>query len=420
MVKKFIKPVMIFFSAVLLIISTVTYLSNRPISAADSGFTIERDHVKEMKINTAHAIAEWKSSGPILVSFPGGSFEVPRSQFEFDIEQSYQALENAIHTPWFAFWERNDQVTFPLTAELDDTYLADYSEMINVEQTKEQLLMLAERLVYQDLNQDAPEQTAASQPITVQLSSVQAKAAADLLSSLVIDADSQFSFNSMIADDTEAGLVAASALYQLFLQSDAKIIERHAALQPPSYTKPGFEASVSLKENKDLKIYNPTDFSMTIESRSAGDQLSVALITAKQPTYILERVQSDIVKPRTIKRYSNLLEPGEELQLQKGSDGYQVEVYRVELASSEVVEEDSRVTKQFYAPVPTIIEVSSVAPAQSAEPAVNETEDQTDITNEESNQDQNNGNDNGEAGEQPDSKNNGQPTVKKPEENNPK
>ncbi|WP_404404139.1 VanW family protein [Jeotgalibacillus malaysiensis] len=428
MSSKIVKSLMIMIPVVLLFFGSIITFTDRS-AATDKGFTIERDDLKEMKLETANAIAEWKSGDPITVSYPDGTFDIPRTYFDFDLEQSYQSLEEALHTPWFAFWERNELITFSLTADLDEEYLASYADVLDTENTKQNLIILAERLVYDDVNTASPEQSGLHDPVMVQMTTGYAAEAADLLSSFVIDANSEFSFNNMFFNDNEEGLIAVSALYQLFLQTDTVITERHAAMRPPDYTRTGFEAFVSLKDSKDFKVFNQSDFQINIEASAAGNELSVTLTSANKERYGVERVQSNIVKPRTIRRYSNLLAPGEELRIQEGSDGFQVEIYQTQLSASGEVTEDLLVTRDFYPPVPAIIEVSSLAPVQSESSGANVQDDTEAVESDDDNSEETttvneDTNENVEASSdqtnQPDVKQKLQNSIERKEENNPK
>ncbi|AJD91670.1 hypothetical protein JMA_23530 [Jeotgalibacillus malaysiensis] len=376
MKSKVVKIVLLLIPVLLLSFGSILYFSESS-AASDKGFTIERMDLREMKLQTAGAIAEWKNRGTITVSYPEGTLEIPRTYFDFDLVQSYKSLEEALQTPWFAFWERNELVTFSLSADLDEDYLAPYSDVINTEMTRKKLIMLAERLVYEDLNTASSKQSGLNEPLEIQMTTGYASKAADLISSVSIPAQSDFSFNETYFNDSEEGLIAASALYQLFLQTGAVISERHAGIRPPDYTKPGLEAAISLEENKDLKIFNQSDFQMMIKASSAGNQLTVTLTTADPERYSIELVQSNLVEPRTIKRFSNLLESGEEQQIQKGEEGFQVQVYQTKLQPSDEVMEDVPFTRDFYAPVPAIIEVSSIAPAVNQPSAASGPQDQT-------------------------------------------
>ncbi|WP_227396727.1 VanW family protein [Jeotgalibacillus aurantiacus] len=340
--------------------------------ATISSFSLTKGSYDEMKDNLTNQIADWKNSGDITVTYENGSFAVPRSSFEFNLSESFQTMKNSSETPWYAFWDRNDDVTFPLTVELGDLQaLQEYDQVIDVDVTAGILKEHASRLSYENI-------TAVSADDANQLGVISffsfntpdARKVADIIQSFEISGKTTFSFNETFSSADDQSLqVAASSLYQAFLMTDAAILERHTMSEPPDFIKAGMEAWVSSQMNRDLKVYHPFSFPMIVKADAAGDQLEIQIsMVGGTQKYQVETTHKQFIEPRVIQRYNPLLKPGQKVEISSGKEGFQSETMRYSLISGI---DPEVITTSFYPPVPAITEVSPEQAIQTSETPVN-------------------------------------------------
>ncbi|TFD92427.1 VanW family protein [Jeotgalibacillus sp. R-1-5s-1] len=360
-------------TAITLVTMIVMYLHN-PASyskAANSSFSLTKGPYDEMKADLTSQIAEWKNSGDITVTYQNGSFAVSRSSFEFDLSESFQTMKNSSESPWYAFWDRTDEVAFPLTVELGDLQvLNEYDQVIDVDATVGMLNENASRLSYENIA--AVSASDADQPGVVSFFSFNTPDAgktADIIQSFEISGKTTFSFNETFSSADDQSLqIAASSLYQAFLMTDALIQERHTMSEPPEFIKAGMEAWVSSRMNRDLKVYNPFSYPMMIKADSAGDQLEIQIsMVGGTQKYQVETTHNQFIEPRVIQRYNPLLKPGQKVKISSGKEGFQSETIRYSLLSGI---DPEVVTADFYPPVPAITEVSPEQAIQTSDAPV--------------------------------------------------
>src|SRR5699024_5520763 len=138
----------------------------------------------------------------------------------------------------------------------------------------------------------------------------------------------------------------ATALYNLFLQTNFDILERHASLTVPSYAEAGWDAVVSGVEEKDLIVMNPEKVSYKIEATETNDQLQVAL-KAMPSDYIYKFETKHVkeIKQRTLYRYSKKLTAGESKTLQDVQSGLTIDVSRSSYSPDDILIDSEVISK---------------------------------------------------------------------------
>lgn len=157
----------------------------------------------------------------------------------------------------------------------------------------------------------------------------------------------------------------ASVLYSVVLQSNTKIIERHSQNTVPNYLRPGIEADISPRLNRDLKFQNMTHSPMLFHAKIEDDRLLIELYTLKGTENATYSVDETKIQSRTIYRLSADVKKGQKKTLQTGSDGYRVTVYQSVYDEVSGLMVDQKISNDFYPPVHKIIAVSSEAEKQA-------------------------------------------------------
>lgn len=175
------------------------------------------------------------------------------------------------------------------------------------------------------------------------------------LNDTVVEPNMDFSMINQLGDainlsNREAINFIASNLYNAALNSNGKIIERHSQNKIPSYFSPGLEAKVDVLAGKDLKFANTLTTPILLKLSMDGEKLLTEIYTSRKEAEVSISVTRDeTVLPRTITRYSSDLSTGQKQQIQEGTEGLRVSVYRT------VYGEQQLVSRDYYPPVNRIV-----------------------------------------------------------------
>lgn len=151
---------------------------------------------------------------------------------------------------------------------------------------------------------------------------------------------------------TEALSTIASAMYEVLLQTNFIISERHISQQLPGYADVGFESRVDMKNKLDLVVLNPNDHTYTLESHIVDQALHMTL---KGPsflyTYKIVFEDRETVKKKTIVQYDSLLSRGQIRTGFAGADGVLIKVYRKTIDENGVDIDRELIAEDFYPPL---------------------------------------------------------------------
>lgn len=187
------------------------------------------------------------------------------------------------------------------------------------------------------------------------------------IGSITIIPASQFSLNKLLEDreqlQADPGYLnmVASGIYEVFLQTNFEIIERHISSDVPVKERIGYDAIISQGRNMDLVVLNPNDQEYSLELSIENGSIAVNLVGVPFSGKFEVMVKTEEFKPKTIKRYNPLMKPDEIKVEQEGKNGLLALVTRNifnekgELLKTEFLSED------FYPPVHKI-EISGLQP----------------------------------------------------------
>ncbi len=148
----------------------------------------------------------------------------------------------------------------------------------------------------------------------------------------------------------------SSVLYRAVAGTNFQVTERHISDTAPDGSLLGYEAKI-IPDQLDFVIFNPNSVPYDITFELSEDDLTVD-ITGIPFVFRYEARQGEkkVYGPKTITHYSSLLTNGEKKVVREGSEGYTIQLLRIErkpsgeMVSEEVLDED------YYPPVHRIEE----------------------------------------------------------------
>ncbi|WP_251396297.1 VanW family protein [Metabacillus litoralis] len=186
----------------------------------------------------------------------------------------------------------------------------------------------------------------------------------DSIGTITVPAQSQVSMLELIEKSDnlpQEGLnVVSSALYKTFLTTNFVIVERHTGHELPETIELGYEANI-IKDKSDLKWYNPNQSEYTISLKLTNAGLLVRINGAPfLYSYKVNLEEKTSFKPKSIIRYTSLLEEGQEKVIQKGKDGLSVKITREVFDLEGAFVESEEIAEDFYPPTHKIIETGFI------------------------------------------------------------
>jgi hypothetical protein len=364
------------FIYVLLPNNNLTFLSvdAESISSTIGGVEVGDLEGEEITNHLKKAIENWKRDSEILIEGVGVHLPIDSTFFVFDVEASVNEYINITEKPWYAFWKSDSIVHIPLQLTLEPELITTIEEnsQLDTEKTinniKQQVSMLSEEpieAVLMDLSALESERIAFSiEEVSVNLAGL--SEVTEALNDQVISTGEVFSFLNQTSEisnsfSDETADFIGSMLYSLILQTDFDIVERHSQGVIPPYLEPGIEADIDLPLNKDIKFVNNNSPALLKVSLKDSSLLFELYSLSNKTISKYEVRDSQVVKPRTIYRYSPNLKPGEESLIQEGSTGLRVTIYRVVSDKKGPFNKEENIGEDYYPPTHRIILKSSIA-----------------------------------------------------------
>lgn len=388
---------------------SIAFAGNQEKQTTLGGVPITSTKESTIQSELSAAIAEWKKE-PIIVTGKTGFVEIPTEMIQFDLEGTVQNYLKESKAPWYMPWKKRKIVHLPLALQVADEVDALLREnpFFKVEETRHVMsehasYLKADRVeaVEGNLTKEHLERTAFEiQPISQSRTSL--SSLVTMLDGMVLAENEIFSFLEKTEEiasstDIEAKRFFASVLYSVVLQSETSIVERHSQNKIPTYLQAGIEVDVSERLQKDFAFQNSSTSPMLFGAKIENNNLLIDVFMPKQDKTITYSVVEKKVEPKTIYRLSSELRPNQSKVIESGKPGYRVTVNRI--FQDGAYEQGEEVSRDFYAPVHKVIQVSSreVETNQSSNDSNNNetTEDSSEENDSEHTNDGNKQNDNG-------------------------
>src|SRR5699024_5668574 len=302
----------------------------------------------EIMETIATEITIWQAGDDFVFTSDFEHFTLPRDVIQFDIDATMQQYNQATKRSFSSFFKKQKNAQVPLTVRIDEDHEAvkEFTERKYID-TKKALQTIEElasglgeesvSIAYLEEDKIPLIDLVTIEVAVLDLSNAVLTYAVDELDGLVIGPEETFSLIHAV-DFPEALVTTAremsflgSVLYQVFLQTDFDVIERHAHTKLPDFAEAGLDAEVIVDQEKDFVVHNEELFSYRLTADLEADELKLGLQAATESNnFEYEQTEIEEIEQRTVFRYSTLLEPGEEQVIQNGRKGLTLETYRHE------------------------------------------------------------------------------------------
>ncbi|OIJ10575.1 hypothetical protein BKP37_18770 [Anaerobacillus alkalilacustris] len=332
-----------------------TMLSSIPISGLSEA---------EAKDAVRSEIENWKSSASISIVYFDEAVELDSSQIEFFIQESLEGVENG-------YGDLYSNVS-SVTEKAIESFSYDVNN-INLNSLTEEVQTYVNLLSTSPLFIDVNDYVSPNHPIEVVASSVTTNFEStfllprwvEQLDGVVIDARSRFSLLQTMADigavrtETESLNVLATALYNLFLETNFQFIERHGGRALPNYADAGYY-SVVKPDQADLIVENPNYYSYTLKLALVNNELTASLEGVSLPYQFTAVTKNEkVIAPRKVVHFSSIRRKGDKQIVKNGENGYYVELYRqIRNKKSNKLIKEYLLFEDFYSPVHQVEEWS--------------------------------------------------------------
>ncbi|MFD1708779.1 VanW family protein [Siminovitchia sediminis] len=348
--------------------------------AAVAGIPIGGLSYEEARSKVLAEIDAWKQGQPLQAEGVDETVSIPRGTFVFDVHQTFNEIEQESKRPWYLFFLKPKPVHVPLDVLANDKVSIQWPDYVDGEATlakaKEEAAFLRNEpvpIVYKDqsaLKQAITAEAVLPIPENIKLDT---ETLAGQINEMTIQPESSFSLTASVLEQisptvhSETASFLATALYAAVLQTNMDIIQRHSHGFIPSYTEAGIEAAVNIAEKKDLIFHNPNFHSYTILSQVKNNRLYLSLYSVLKDSEYRYRVENiQVIKPRTLYRFSYDLEPGARVPIESGQSGLKAEIYRIQ-QSNGAIQQKTLISRDYYPPSPTVFLLSSQEPPEVLE-----------------------------------------------------
>lgn len=363
-----------------LFLPVVVFASKISDASSIGGVPVENLTIEEAEVELRNLISEWLTGDPLEATNDFETLEIPREIFQFDLETSVKQLEEKMKRHWSNFFMKKENIHQELFVSLvpNAEEILNWPEYVEIETTLNHALMQAGNLKDNSVSlvyvEGASLELEEAASVSLEIPAISEATVTYLIDNLneqMIKPNVLYSFldenilpDGMSNAEKETSFLA-SAMYQLVLQSNIDIIERHPQKEIQSYTEAGLEAKVDRDKALDLRLYHTNNAAYTMKASMDDETINLTLETAENNLNYDISIENEVeIEPRKIYRYNRDLAAGTEELIQEGELGLQVEIYR---SSNDAEAGKELVARDYYAPTPEIIETSVLEETEAAE-----------------------------------------------------
>lgn len=343
-----------------------------PSGSEIAGISIEGKTEQEVRQMLENEVKIWKTGDELTVISEFEVIEIPRTSFDFNIEETIKEFNERTKRKFTTFFLRPKDENIPLKVTinqedesveplLDTNYIDKDTTSINLIGIAAQLQEGDAQLVYSD-EDEIPFKTISEVRIDpTKLEEPNIKQAVMDLDGFVLPANGSFSFLEDVIIDEEADYpgkdttLIGSGFYELFLQTNFEIVERSKHLGVPANIDAGMDAVINIKDNKDLVVINPNDISFMVSTSEEDEEMVLKLEATLDKFGFDNELEKEKITPQTIYRYSHDLSPGEEQLIYEGKNGLSVHVSRDGYDADSDARQTDLVSHDIYLSRPNVI-----------------------------------------------------------------
>lgn len=329
----------------------------------------------EIRQNLTNKITIWQTGEPLLLKSNFEKIEIPRTAFDFDIDETIVQLEAQMKGNWKSLFRKKKNVHVPLVTTMDaNDFATQYLHKqthLNTDALEIELINIAENLEEDEISLTYDDESAIPfemiAEVEIDLSNLPdhiIERAADEIDGYTIEPESAVSYlknlsiYSLLIDDIE-NTTAATGLYELFLKTNFEVVERHTSLHYDEKKETDVEAYVHQAKNKDFIIHNPNDIAFILRAEPNKETITLRLESTFDEVSFDYEVKTKKINYRTLYHYKKGLTPGYAEIIQAGQNGLDVKIEQSQYDASEILESKTTVAHDTYLPVPQIVLTSS-------------------------------------------------------------
>lgn len=354
--------------------STVVYSSFIEKDTYDEQTSIGRISLSGRQIEQANSLLEeqiknWQESASFELTYKGNSQKVDANSFIFLVNDSVESAMNGKENPLFVeVNQKNIENTVELVAPAIDILALDMASLLkrlssaaselepSISLKLEVFLPKEDPVVLATATRELSEEFADIETFVQELPQISVDPLTNVsLKELVEEKDLDYLSHQQLS-------TVSSGLFEALMSTNFTITERNIGRELQRNIKLGLEAKVDFTKDIDFSFYNPNENSYEIKFSINESQLEISILGVPFSTgYRLSLTEKQEFKPRTIKRYTPLLEPNQNSVETEGKPGLLIKVYRDSISTSGELIKSELISEDFYQPIHRV-EVHGIDP----------------------------------------------------------
>lgn len=317
-------------------------------------------------------IKNWKENASLELKYKGNSEKIDNNSFKFLVDESIESAKGGQENPLVVeVNQQNIENTLQLLAPKLDFHALDMAELLNALSSAaseldpsltikvEGFLPKEEPVVLATITRELGKEFADIETFVHEFPRILVEPLTNVsLYKLAEEKDlSQLSSHQMS--------VVSSGLFEALLSTNFTITDRNIGREMPENIKLGLEAKVDFSKGIDFSFYNPNENRYDIKLSINQGRLEISIIGIPfSSKYQMNITEKQEFKPRTIKRYTPLLEPRQKSVETEGNPGLMIKVYREAISSTGELTDSELISEDFYQPIHRV-EVHGIDPTSN-------------------------------------------------------
>jgi hypothetical protein len=302
-------------------------------------------------------VEEWHNQAKIELHYREKKQLLDSRNFSFDIRESIELARSGVGNPLLVQVNKDEwqNVINQINPSFQNTEDLEAELLQEIKFLKKEIVIKLDQFLGD--NPDIEVLSSVSVQTDLLLPS------ADKISTIPLPAGGSFSLSNFLSESkvinntsTQAINLLSSSIYQLIVNTNFTIQERHIGSDLPDGIPLGFEAKIDDTLGWDLVFTNPNsnEFSIAVSQQVGYFQIDL-LGYPFANSYQTELKNNKILEPKTIQYKDPLLLPGETKEKYSGKNGFYVEVFREVLGEKGEWLNSELISKDFYAPQHRIV-----------------------------------------------------------------
>lgn len=354
--------------------STVVYSSFSEKDTYDEQTSIGRISLSGKPIEQANSLLEeqiknWQESASFELTYKGNSQKVDANSFIFLVNDSVESAMDGKENPLLVeVNQKNIENTVELVAPAIGIHALDMAGLLKRLSSAASELEPSISLKLEDFlpKEDPVVVATATRELSEEFSDIETFV--QELPQISVDPLTNVSLIELVEEkdlnhlSSQQLSTVSSGLFEALMSTNFTITERNIGRELQRNIKPGLEAKVDFTKDIDFSFYNPNENSYEIKFSINESQLEISILGVPFSSgYRLSLTEKQEFKPRTIKRYTPLLEPNQNSVETEGKPGLLIKVYRESISSSGESIKSELISEDFYQPIHRV-EVHGIDP----------------------------------------------------------